>query len=135
MKKHTKFLCKTLFNKVIREVNKKNKNQALVKCNIPKKTLLGVRYLDGGKKKKLFVESPLRKMQVTATIKQKIVLSLQTDYDGFSQFYDLMLDRDDKNKVSLNDDVLSVVRGFLTHVFPFQFQKFKRTTDKRTTKK
>ena len=35
------------------------------------------------------------------------------------------LDRDDKNKVSLNDDVLSVVRGFLTHVFPFQFQKFK----------
>lgn len=131
MKKHTKFLCKTLFNKVIREVNMKNKNQALVKCNIPKKTFLGVRYLDGGKKKKLFVKSPLRKMQVTATIKQKIVLSLQTDYDGFSQFYDLMLDRDDKNKVSLNDDVLSVVRGFLTHVFPFPFpNKNKRTTYK-----
>ena len=119
MKKHTKFLCKTLFDKVIREVKRKNKNKSLVGCNIERKTLLATRHLACGEKIEYFVNSLLEKKLRTDTIKQEIVLFLQSDYDGFSQFYDLMLDRDTKNQVSLNDDVLSVVRGFLTHQYPF----------------
>jgi hypothetical protein len=38
----------------------------------------------------------------------------QKDYDAFGTFYELMLERDYTTAVTLNDDVLGVVRGFLT---------------------
>jgi hypothetical protein len=112
-KPHTKFLCKTLFDKVVREVKNKNKNQALVRCIIPKQTLIG--YWGNRKDKaKVYGKNTLSKMEVSDMVKNVLLLKNQSDYDGFSQFYELMLERDQKNRVSLNDDVLSVVRGFLT---------------------
>lgn len=116
-KPHTRFLCKTLFDKVVREVKKKNKNQKLVKCIIPKQICIGYwrKEKDGVKDgPKVFVKNTLGKLEITECIKNVLLLNNQSDYDGFSQFYDLMLERDQKNRVSLNDDVLSVVRGFLT---------------------
>ena len=106
-----------MFDKVIRELKKKNKNQALVRCITPKRVLLGY----WGKRKdgnKVYGKNTLSKMEVTDMIKNVLLLKNQSDYDGFSQFYELMLERDEKNRVSLNDDVLSVVRGFLTHENP-----------------
>ena len=124
-KPHTRFLCKTLFDKVVREVKKKNKNQKLVNCIIPKQIFIGWyrKEADGVKdgpkdgpkdRPKVFVKNTLGKLEITECIKNVILVNNQSDYDGFSQFYDLMLERDQKNRVSLNDDVLSVVRGFLT---------------------
>lgn len=115
-KPHTRFLCKTLFDRVVREVKKKNKNQKLVNCIIPKQIFIGWyrKEADGGNGPKVFVKNTLGKLEITECIKNMLSLNNQSDYDGFSQFYDLMLERDQKNRVSLNDDVLSVVRGFLT---------------------
>ncbi len=72
---------------------------------------------------KVFVKNTLGKLEITECIKNVLLLNNQSDYDNFSQLYDLMLERDQKSRVSLNDDVLSLVRGFLTPENPLSIKQ------------
>lgn len=125
-----KFRCKTSFDKVIRRLDKdglswhfKHRfgNDIFVwdggdwtyLAGNPFKFTSGLSYWDARWDSIQTVLNDPRPHEERFTVDNK-TMTKQKDYDAYGTFYDLMLERDYTKAVTLNDDVLSVVRGFLT---------------------
>ena len=128
-----KFRCKTIFNKVIRRLNNNNGiswhfkhrfgndiyvwdgNDWTYLTGNPLKFTSGLSYWDARWDSiQTVLHDPRPTEERFAVDERKSTTKQQKDYDAFGTFYELMIERDYTTAVTLNDDVLGVVRGFLT---------------------
>jgi hypothetical protein len=127
-----KFRCKTLFDKVVRRLNNNglswhfkhrfgndiyvwDGNDWAYLTGNPLKFTSGLSYWDARWDSiQTVLHDPRPTEERFAVDERKSTTKQQKDYDAFGTFYELMLERDYTTAVTLNDDVLSVVRGFLT---------------------